>query len=196
MKKKDGALISREYLERLDAAVFGTTKAPRREKKGRADLFGFFRPVVIKGAWESEGGGKKAPARFIEKGEEGDEVDVYANSSIGDALADATGAQMFAIWRGRWEVISEPAEEVEICYAVEETRAPTTVYQLQTTTLGVETVATQTSAETIRNGNVVTVYSNAIPYASGYVRFYLNYEETSGTAVSYEPKFKTIRLYK
>ena len=62
---EDGMLVSREWLERVDAALFGTSKA-NADGKRVASLFYDVRPARLESAWTQNGAGLwTATASFL-----------------------------------------------------------------------------------------------------------------------------------
>lgn len=105
MKKSDGMLVSREYLERLDAAVFGTKAEPAPTRRRSSD---FYRQREVKqtGSWTSAGGEYyKTTARFIDDNgdETGNPIEIYKRA---EQTPETETGPLWVTLRGRWEVMT------------------------------------------------------------------------------------------
>lgn len=105
---EDGMLVSREWLERVDAALFGTSKA-NADGKRVASLFYDVRPARLESAWTQNGAGLwTATASFIVN----DVADssfifrVYAPTATEDPGGTVQTTRFFVVWRGRWELVA------------------------------------------------------------------------------------------
>lgn len=104
----DGMLVSRRWLEKVDAHV-NKTKAEPKQARGTASLFYDIRPARLQTAWTQNAAGLwRATARFIVN----DAVDnsftfpVYAPTATSSPGGTAGTTRFFVIWRGRWEMVA------------------------------------------------------------------------------------------
>ena len=107
MKKSDGMLVSREYLERLDAAVFGTKAERTRVRRLSSESFYKVREVSVTGTWTQEGTSywwrTSGRLRNQKRTSEGAAIELFmASRNEPELLAGS----VYAVWRGRWEIIS------------------------------------------------------------------------------------------
>lgn len=107
----DGMLVSRDWLERVDAALFGNNQN-LPPNPPLTSLFYDVRPVELKSAWSQNAAGVwTATAAFVVN----DATDssfvfpVFAPASTSDPGGEAGTTRFFVIWRGRWEMLSTPA---------------------------------------------------------------------------------------
>lgn len=139
MKISDGMLVSREYLERLDAAVFGTTRATPKKKKARVggELWGKMSPAYLSNTFLKDGariiwrrGWNAAGELYVINAPFG--VDyrpekikgrVYwpyldrAKEWVPDYSTDETNyfaENAWAVWRGRWEVVNHKTKQPKV----------------------------------------------------------------------------------
>lgn len=105
---EDGMLVSREWLERVDAALFGTSRADSDGKRV-ASLFYDVRPAVLASAWSQNGAGLwTATASFIvnDAADSSFVFPVYAPTATQDPGGTAGTTRFFVVWRGRWELVA------------------------------------------------------------------------------------------
>lgn len=103
----DGLLVSRDWLERVDAALFGNNQNPPPNPP-LTSLFYDVRPVELQTAWSQNAAGVwTATAAFVVN----DSTDssfvfpVFAPASTSDPGGDAGTTRFFVVWRGRWEML-------------------------------------------------------------------------------------------
>lgn len=106
----DGMLVSRDWLERVDTALFGNNQNPPPNPP-LTSLFYDVRPVELQSAWSQNAAGVwTATAAFVVN----DATDssfvfpVFAPASTSDPGGEAGTTRFFVIWRGRWEMLSSP----------------------------------------------------------------------------------------
>lgn len=103
---EDGMLVSRRWLERVDAALFGSSAPGASFEAAGAGLFYDLRPAVLASSWTQNAAGVwSATANFLVN----DVVDasftfpVYAPTTATNPGGTAGTTRFFVIWRGRWE---------------------------------------------------------------------------------------------
>lgn len=105
---EDGMLVSREWLERVDAALFGTSRADADGKRV-ASLFYDVRPARLESAWAQNGAGLwTATASFIvnDVADSSFVFPVYAPTATQDPGGTVGATRFFVVWRGRWELVA------------------------------------------------------------------------------------------
>ena len=105
---EDGMLVSREWLERVDAALFGTSKA-NADGKRVASLFYDVRPARLESAWTQNNAGLwTATASFLvnDVADSSFVFPVYAPTATEDPSGDVQTTRFFVVWRGRWELVA------------------------------------------------------------------------------------------
>ena len=123
----DGMLVSRDWLERVDAALFGNNQNPPPNPP-LTSLFYDVRPVELKSAWSQNAAGVwTATAAFIVN----DQTDssfvfpVFAPASTSDPGGTAGSTRFFVVWRGRWEMLGGVKTTADdILNAITQTKAP------------------------------------------------------------------------
>lgn len=168
----DGVLVSREWLERANAALFGS-KPGAGADVGASSLFYDVRPAVLASAWTQNAAGVyQATAQFIVN----DAVDssftfpVVATTSTDDPGGDVGTTRFFVIWRGRWEMIAgagtgkmtgeEILEELTITSAA-------TVTGITPTTSTVNSATGNVSGSSTAAGTVTLTLNEDIPANPG-----------------------------
>ena len=104
----DGMLVSREWLERVDAALFGTSRADSDGKRV-ASLFYDVRPARLESAWTQNNVGLwTATASFLvnDVADSSFVFPVYAPTATEDPGGEVQTTRFFVIWRGRWELVA------------------------------------------------------------------------------------------
>lgn len=102
----DGVLVSREWLERVNDAVFGNeTGKPIR--RGDANLFYVVRPAVLASAWTLTDGVYRATAKLIAPTGAASTYafPVYAPTATANPGGTVDSTRFSVVWRGRWELI-------------------------------------------------------------------------------------------
>ena len=102
----DGVLVSREWLERVNDAVFGNeTGKPIR--RGDANLFYVVRPAVLASAWTLTDGVYRATAKLIAPTGAASTYafPVYAPTATASPGGTVDSTRFSVVWRGRWELI-------------------------------------------------------------------------------------------
>lgn len=105
---EDGMLVSREWLERVDAALFGTSRADADGKRV-ASLFYDVRPARLESAWTQNGAGLwTATASFIvnDVADSSFVFPVVAPTATADPGGEVQTTRFFVVWRGRWELVA------------------------------------------------------------------------------------------
>lgn len=105
---EDGMLVSREWLERVDAALFGTSRA-NADGKRVASLFYDVRPARLESAWtQNDAGLWTATASFIvnDVADSSFVFPVVAPTATQDPGGTAGTTRFFVVWRGRWELVA------------------------------------------------------------------------------------------
>lgn len=105
---EDGMLVSREWLERVDAALFGTSRADSDGKRV-ASLFYDVRPARLESAWTQNGAGLwTATASFLvnDAADSSFVFPVVAPTATEDPGGDVQTTRFFVVWRGRWELVA------------------------------------------------------------------------------------------
>lgn len=105
---EDGMLVSREWLERVDAALFGTSRADADGKRV-ASLFYDVRPARLESAWTQNGSGLwTATASFVvnDVADSSFVFPVVAPTATDDPGGDVGITRFFVVWRGRWELVA------------------------------------------------------------------------------------------
>jgi hypothetical protein len=105
---EDGMLVSREWLERVDAALFGTSRADA-DGKHVASLFYDVRPARLESAWTQNGAGLwTATASFIvnDVADSSFIFPVVAPTATANPGGTAGTTRFFVIRRGRWELVA------------------------------------------------------------------------------------------
>lgn len=110
----DGMLVSREWLERVDAALFGTSRSDADGKRV-ASLFYDVRPARLESAWTQNAAGLwTATAAFIvnDAADSSFVFPVVAPTATDDPGGDVGTTRFFVVWRGRWELIAGAGGEM------------------------------------------------------------------------------------
>lgn len=105
----EGYLVSREWLERVDEALFNSKSVDEGGKKRAASLFYEVRPARLESAWTQNGAGLwTATASFVvnDVADTSFVFPVYAPTAGSNPGGTVQTTRFFVVWRGRWEMIA------------------------------------------------------------------------------------------
>ena len=111
----DGVLVSRQWLERVNLALFGSSELPKGATADAGSRFYDVRLVQIRtgGGWTYTGGEWVATASFVVNNALVTDFSfplyapIYTGSSETKKPHNAAGTRLFAVWRGRWEALQD-----------------------------------------------------------------------------------------
>ena len=183
----DGVLVSREWLERVNDALFGNESgSPTR--RGGANLFYVVRPAVLASAWTLTDGVYRATAKLIAANGAASTYafPVYAPTATSSPGGTVDSTRFNVVWRGRWEMIGGGGEATgaQILAKLSVTSA-STVTDVSTTT---ETVAVPTSATVSLTSVDAVTLSLSDSSSTGAVEVVTDIQASAG-AIGVETKY-------
>lgn len=130
-----GVLVSKDWANRVNKKL-NETESPKGKNTFKSDLFYYIRPIKLYSSFTQEEDGKyAATARFIE--EDGhinpQDIKVYSPVDENNKPEYETSSNLFAIYRGRWELLPSGSTVPEDQFVINFTELQSTDSHLSNT---------------------------------------------------------------